>query len=59
LELTVRSSRQKKWIDIDGDGDFDAFATDRIGFNRLFRNDNGQFSQIFDNAPITSALGRR
>ncbi len=55
LELTGRSSRQNNWVDIDGDGDVDLFTTDRIGKNRLFRNDQGRFTQIFADAPITSA----
>lgn len=55
LELTGRSSRQNNWVDIDGDGDVDLFTTDRIGVNKLFRNDGGRFTQIFADAPITSA----
>ncbi|WP_313333561.1 CRTAC1 family protein [Sphingobium yanoikuyae] len=41
-----RASRQNNWIDVDNDGDLDLYATDRIGKNRLYRNDGGAFSQI-------------
>jgi hypothetical protein len=55
LELIGRSSRQNNWVDIDADGDVDLFTSDRIGPNRLFRNDDGRFTQIFADAPISSA----
>jgi FG-GAP-like repeat len=55
LELTGRSSRQNNLVDIDGDGDLDLFASDRLGVNKLFRNEGGRFVQIFADQPITSA----
>lgn len=47
LTLSGRSSRQNNWIDYDNDGDLDLYVTDRIGFNKLFRNDGGKFVQVF------------
>lgn len=55
LTLLGRSSRQNNWVDIDGDGDLDLFVTDRIGANKIFRNDGGKFVQIHVDSPITSA----
>lgn len=55
LTLLGRSSRQNNWVDIDGDGDLDLFITDRIGANKLFRNDGGSFVQIHVDAPVSAA----
>lgn len=55
LTLLGRSSRQNNWVDIDGDGDLDLFVTDRLGGNKLFRNDGGTFVQIHVDAPISAA----
>lgn len=52
LAVPGRSSRQNNWIDPDKDGDLDLYATDRLGKNRLYRNDGGSFTQILaDNEP--------
>ncbi|MCJ2185750.1 CRTAC1 family protein [Novosphingobium beihaiensis] len=53
LTVPGRSSRQNNWVDLDGDGDLDLYATDRIGKNRLYRNDGGRFAQILADAPPT------
>ena len=52
LGLTIpgRSARQTSWVDYDNDGDLDLFASDRIGKNKLFRNDHGKFSQVLADA---------
>lgn len=55
LTLPGRSSRQNNWIDYDNDGDLDLYATDRIGQNKLFRNDGGKFAQVFEGAGPTVA----
>ena len=57
IGLTVpgRSSRQNNWIDYDNDGDLDLYATDRIGSNKLYRNDGGAFTQAFVGAGPTDA----
>lgn len=47
LTLPGRSARQNNWIDYDNDGDLDLYATDRIGENKLYRNDGGKFTQVF------------
>jgi len=48
-----RASRQNNWIDVDNDGDIDLYATDRMGKNRLFRNDGGTFTQILTDVEPT------
>lgn len=53
LTVPGRSSRQNNWIDYDGDGDVDLYATDRIGVNKLFRNDGGRFTQVLADEGIT------
>ena len=53
LTVPGRSSRQNNWIDVDQDGDLDLYATDRIGPNRLYRNDAGVFTQILAEAPLS------
>ncbi|WP_416907681.1 MAG: CRTAC1 family protein [Polymorphobacter sp.] len=55
LTLTGRSSRQNNFIDYDNDGDLDLFITDRLGGNKLFRNDGGAFVQVMAAAPISAA----
>ncbi len=47
LGFSGRSARQTSWVDYDGDGDVDLYAADRIGANRLMRNDRGRFTQVF------------
>ncbi|MPT47154.1 MAG: CRTAC1 family protein [Sphingobium sp.] len=53
LTLPGRSARQSSWIDYDNDGDLDFYGTDRIGVNRLYRNDDGKFVQAFADNGIT------
>lgn len=53
LTVPGRSSRQNNWIDIDGDGDLDFYATDRMGKNRLYRNAGGNYSQILSESDPT------
>jgi hypothetical protein len=57
IGLTVpgRSARQTSWVDYDNDGDLDLYATDRIGENKLFRNDGGKFTQVFVGTGPTDA----
>jgi hypothetical protein len=55
LTLMGRASRQNNWVDYDNDGDVDLFATDRVGPNKLYRNDGGKFSQVFADAGPTGA----
>lgn len=47
LGFSGRSARQTSWVDYDNDGDLDLYAADRIGANRLMRNDDGRFTQVF------------
>jgi hypothetical protein len=47
LGFSGRSARQTSWVDYDNDGDVDLYAADRIGANRLMRNDRGRFTQVF------------
>jgi len=42
----VGVSRQTSWIDYDNDGDVDLFVAFRDQPNRLFRNDNGRFTDV-------------
>lgn len=44
LAIPGRISRQSNWIDHDNDGDLDLYAADRAGTNRLYVNENGQFT---------------
>ncbi len=53
LSFPGRSSRQNNWIDYDGDGDLDLYATNRIAENRLFANEGGVFTQVLADAPPT------
>ena len=47
LTIPGRSARQTNWIDFDNDGDLDVYATDRVGDNKMFRNDGGNFTHVF------------
>ena len=47
LTIPGRSARQTNWVDYDNDGDLDVYSSDRSGDNKLFRNDGGQFTQVF------------
>lgn len=55
LTLPGRSARQSNWVDYDNDGDLDLYATDRIGANKLYRNDGGKFVQAFAGVGPTDA----
>jgi len=55
LTIPGRSARQTNWIDYDNDGDLDVYAADRSGDNKLFRNDDGTFVQVFEGAGPTDA----
>lgn len=55
LTMPGRSSRQNNWVDYDNDGDVDLYATDRIGANKLYRNDGGVFTQVFTDGGPTDA----
>jgi hypothetical protein len=46
LETPGHFSRQANWVDVDGDGTLDLYATNRFGFNRLYRNANGSFEAV-------------
>ena len=50
LGLTIpgRSARQTNWVDYDNDGDLDVYAANRVGDNKMFRNDEGRFTPVFD-----------
>jgi hypothetical protein len=39
-------TKQVLWVDYDNDGDKDFFATSVAGLNKLYRNDNGSFTDI-------------
>ena len=47
LTIPNRSARQTNWIDYDNDGDLDVYAANRIGDNKMFRNDGGRFTPAF------------
>lgn len=55
LTLPGRSARQANWIDYDNDGDLDLYATNRVGENRLYRNDGGKFTDAFPGVGPTDA----
>ncbi len=47
LTLPNRSARQTNWVDFDNDGDLDVYAADRVGENKLMRNEGGTFVTAF------------
>ncbi|MDQ3544186.1 MAG: CRTAC1 family protein [Actinomycetota bacterium] len=47
LTIPNRSARQTNWIDYDNDGDLDVYSADRVGDNKLFRNNDGRFEHVF------------
>ena len=47
LTIPGRSARQTNWVDYDNDGDLDVYSSDRVGDNKLFRNDGGKFTHVF------------
>jgi hypothetical protein len=47
LAMPGRSARQTNWIDYDGDGDLDVYATHRAGENLLMRNDGGKYIRVY------------
>jgi hypothetical protein len=53
VEFPGRSSRQNNFIDYDNDGKLDLYATDRIGKNKLFHNENGKFVQVMKDGAVT------
>lgn len=53
LGFSGRSARQTSWVDYDNDGDLDLYAADRIGPNKLFRNDAGRFTQVLADDGVT------
>ena len=42
------------WFDYDNDGDMDLYITMRVGANRLYRNDNGVFTDVAAAAGVAS-----
>ncbi len=40
------SARQISWVDYDNNGTLDLFVADRVGANRLFRNEGGKFNEV-------------
>lgn len=55
LVLADADSRQANWIDYDGDGDLDLFSAQRSSRNRLFRNDDGRFTDVSAAARLDDA----
>ncbi len=54
LTIPGRISRQANWVDYDNDGQVDLYAADRVGSNKLFRNQGGVFSQVFADNGVTA-----
>lgn len=52
LVILDPDSRQSSWVDYDGDGDLDLFSAQRSSRNRLFRNDNGMFTDVSEAAGL-------
>jgi hypothetical protein len=48
----IGTTRQTSWIDYDNDGDVDLFVAMRDQVNRLFRNDDGVFSDVTEHSGI-------
>ncbi len=46
LDIRGATTRQPVWVDYDQDGDVDLFVALRDQVNRLFRNDDGQFTDV-------------
>ena len=40
------NTRQSSWVDVDSDGDLDLFVPHKFGFNALYENVDGRFSDI-------------
>lgn len=55
LGFSGRSARQTSWVDIDGDGDLDLYAADRIGPNRVLLNTGGSFAQAHADEGVSDA----
>ncbi|OYW83127.1 MAG: hypothetical protein B7Z22_13060, partial [Hyphomonas sp. 32-62-5] len=47
LTIPGRSARQTNWIDYDNDGDLDVYSANRAGENKLYRNTDGLFTEVF------------
>jgi hypothetical protein len=52
LRLASGTTRQASWVDVDGDGDLDLFLALRDGPNRLWRNDDGIFTDVTGSSGI-------
>ncbi|MEJ2187347.1 MAG: CRTAC1 family protein [Gemmatimonadota bacterium] len=46
LVVPAGATRQFAWVDVDGDGDLDLFTAFRDAPNRLYRNDDGHFTDV-------------
>ena len=53
LTIPGRSARQTNWVDYDNDGDLDVYSADRSGDNKLFQNNGGKFTRVFEGAGPT------
>jgi hypothetical protein len=52
LDIRGATTRQPVWVDVDQDGDVDLFVALRDQPNRLFRNDDGRFTDITEASGI-------